>query len=259
VRDVERLKDSVVEAGQATALTVATVKTLTSLSEGKEPHDTLGLEQLAVSMKALSKCHDEVSTRMDSATTIARANMQIHPFLFDWMLAMMVTFAEAYLEQALILLTTANPALMATNEKVLSGDDVLKIGAELGDQRWQRLLEVMRQRWTAQFLRGKPGEWIARLEKFGGPKYRAGLDAELTTIWNRRHAIVHTAPALLSDHSTGLAKSAKKKYGQSERAFLNSVKIIYSFVEATDAFILDVVSAKRSSDPVFAENRIGCE
>jgi hypothetical protein len=112
----------------------------------------------------------------------------------------------------------------------------------------------MRQRWTKRFLRGKPGEWISRLEKFGA-KYRAGLAGEMKTVWDRRHAIVHAPPAARSDHVTGLSKSAVARYVQSKTGFKDAISVIFSFVESTDAFVVGVINAKRSSCETRTESR----
>ncbi len=240
--DTEQLNRPIDAAHQMTAHTTATVKNLTkSVSDSPAANNTLALAQISSNLDTLKKSFDEIGA-------ILQANAQVHPFLFDWMLAMMVTFAEAYLENVLLRLTTIHPAWMATNDKLLSGDDVLKIEAALPEERrWQGLMEIMRQRWTERFLRGRPGEWISRLEKFGAPTYRAGLAVEMTTIWNRRHAIVHAPPAARPDQVTGLSGSAAAILAQSKTEFFGAINIIYSFAKATDVFVVDSLNAQRSS------------
>jgi hypothetical protein len=175
-----------------------------------------------------------------------QANMRVHPYLFDWMLAMMVTFAEAYLESVLLLLAAAKPGLMATKEMVISGNDVLNIEVDLtAEERWQELMEMMRQRWTIQFLREKPTQWITRLQNFGARKYRAGLAEEMKTIWNRRHAIVQARPAAQSDIVVGVNVAASARVVQSKGEFTNAADVIHTFVTATDAFVVGLL--RRSS------------
>jgi hypothetical protein len=215
---------------------------LKTLPDGTDPNRTVVIAQLSTSINEFLK-------PSETFIALVLANAQTHRFLFDWMLAMMVTFAEAYLENALLLLTTARPELMATNDKLVSGDDVLKQiqGALPAEKRWQALMEMMRQRWAKQFLRAKPKDWITRLEKFGAPKYRKDLAAKMTTTWRRRHEIVHAPPPIRSVEVAGLSPAAVARFVQSRREFEGALVVIFDFVQATDAFIVDVLNAHPST------------
>jgi hypothetical protein len=221
LRDVEQINDPIDRLHELIANTAGTVKNLKKgISESIEPNNGPALEHISTNQDVLNKHLDEIRA-------MVQANVQVHPFLFDWMLAMMVTLVEAYLENVLLILTTTHPEWMATNDKVVSGDDVLKIEAALPtEKRWQGLIEILRQRWTARFLRGTPGEWISRLEKFGAPKYPADLGEKMTTIWHRRHTIVHASPAVRPDHVTGLSESPVTRYIQSKSAFKDATSVI---------------------------------
>ena len=227
LRDIGQLDDRVDAAKEITERAAAAVRTLKrNLPGDQESNNALSLAEVSTDLDALHKHYDEIGT-----------SIRAHPFLYDWMLAMIVSFAEAYLEHVLLLLTTTHPAWMATKDRAVSGYDVLKIDAELPtERRWQGLMEIMRQRWTQQFLRERPGTWISRLEKLGAPKYREGLAAEMTSIWNRRHAIVHTPPGPGSDHVTCLSGSDVTRFVQSKNDLKKAIEVIHSFVEATDAF-----------------------
>ncbi len=128
LRDIEQLKNPTDAAHQLTARTAVTVKKLRKSLSGNTEPNTLAragvvyVAQISTDLDALKKYSDEIGT-------ILQANVQVHPFLLDWMLVMLVTFAETYLENALLLLTTAHPAWMVTNYPVVSGADVLKIEA----------------------------------------------------------------------------------------------------------------------------------
>jgi hypothetical protein len=227
LRDIGQLDDRVDAAEEITERAAAAVRTLRrNVPGGQESNNALSLAGVSTDLDALHKHYDEIGT-----------SIRAHPFLYDWMLAMMVSFAEAYLEHVLLLLTTTHPAWMATKDRAVSGYDVLKIDAELPtERRWQGLMEIMRQRWTKEFLRERPGTWISRLEKLGAPKYREGLEAEMTSIWNRRHAVVHTPPGPGSDHVTGLSGSVVTRFVQSKNDLIKAIEVIHSFVDATDAF-----------------------
>lgn len=235
---------SMMEPKFATAMNL-----LKTLPDGTDPNRTLVIAQLSTSI-------DELAEFSKTFVALVLANAQTHSFLLDWMLAMMVTFAEAYLENALLLLTTARLEWMATKEKVVSGDDVLKQiqGALPAETRWQALMEIMRQRWANKFLeKGTPGVWIsrlenlARLEKLGAPKYRKNLGAKMNTIWKRRHEIVHAPPAARSDEVAGLSPASAARFVQSKREFRDALVLIFDFVQATDAFVVDFLNAHPST------------
>ena len=138
-------------------------------------------------------------------------------------------------------------AVTNANAKVISVDDVLKIEVELPERKWERLMDIMRQRWTTEFLRGKPGEWISRLKKFGASDYSAGLEAEMTNLWKLRHTIVHASPVARPDQTTGL--SGKARYVQSQKTFFDAISVIDSFVETTDSFVMgEIAGESRASD-----------
>ena len=249
LRDIEQFNDPIQALERIAARGRDTVTNLReNLSDITEPNITSALAHVSTNIDSLSTNIDSSKKYVDEITALLQANLRVHPFLFEWMLAMIVTFAEAYLENVLLLLTTASPALMATNEVVVSGNDVLSIDAELpAERRWQRFMEIMRQRWATQFLRGSQGQWLSRLEKFGAPKYRAGLAEEMSTVWKRRHAIVHARLAAQSGDLTGSSDAATARYVQSKNGFKDAASVIYSFVTATDAFAVDFLNGQRSS------------
>lgn len=224
-RDTEKLNGPV---GAANRITAQTADALRSLRKGSLTFP-LELAHVASNFEELKKYIDEVSGILES-------NAHVHPFMFDWILVMVVTFSEAYLENVLLLLTSASPALMKTKETVkLSGADVLGIEEKFDtEKRWQELMALLRKRWVKQFLNESPGKWIARLEKFGAPKYPPALAAEMTTIWNRRHAIVHAPRTAQSDQ---LAESVATLV-QIRSEFSDAIGVIGGFVTVTDAFVV---------------------
>jgi hypothetical protein len=234
LRDVEQLNAPIDSMQLVLEPTVTAVKSLRkNLPDAPESENSSALAQTSANIDAMHKAFDEL-------TSMVRANMQVHPFLFDWMLAMMVTFAGAYLESVLLLLTEAKPEMMATKDKVITGDDIIGIGASNPtEERWSKLIGIMGQRWATQFLREKPGQWIARLEKFGAPKYRAGLADEMKLIWDRRNAIVHAIPPALGSDPAGPNDVAR--FVQSKSGFIKASEVIHTFVTSTDTFVVELL------------------
>jgi hypothetical protein len=240
--DRKRLKDLTDAANRLTADTVAalahTLAAFRNLKKGS-PNFTRELAQSSSNLDAFSSNLDALKGNIDEVCTTLQANVKVHPFLYDWVLVMMVTFAEAYLENALLLLITAYPEWMKTKDPVkLSGADVLAIGATPDtEKRWQELMALLRKRWVKQFLRNSPEVWIKRLKKRGALGYRKDLAEKMKTVWVRRHAIVHAPPAAQSAQVTGLSGSAVSKLKQSLIEFSDAIRVIDSFVHTTDAFI----------------------
>src|ERR1700691_5072768 len=88
--------------GAVNRLTAQTADALRSLQKGSP---TFALE-----LAHVSRSLTEQKKYIDEMTAILQANVKVHPFLLEWMLVMMVTFAEAYLESVLLILTAAYPA-----------------------------------------------------------------------------------------------------------------------------------------------------
>jgi hypothetical protein len=102
-------------------------------------------ELLAVQSTLLDAWHE----------SMLKESSQFLSFLSDWMLVMMVSFAEAYLEDVLTVLVGPNPA-----NRILGS--------------------------------GNPERWIESLQSLGADGYRAGLGADMKKVWKKRHTIVHS-------------------------------------------------------------------
>jgi hypothetical protein len=159
--------------------------------------------------------------------------VRTQPFLFDWMLVMSVTFAEAYLDGALQLLAAADESVMSGSQMLLTGDDILTIDPTLTpEERWKLVLNVLRMRWATQFLREKPTQWISRLEKFGAPTYPPDLAPKLSDSWKARITIIHHRSA-----EPAQAPSPADRAQERKRVFLVSFGAICDFVDWTDLFV----------------------
>jgi hypothetical protein len=234
---IEVLERDIHAVEQMNAQTAATLLKLeTEFSNSTESSNKLAF---STELNALIKEHQEV-------VAILGTNVRAQFFLHDWILVMMVTFAEAYLKDVLVLLATAHPKWRVTREKILSAYDVLNLAEQPTETRWQDLMNIMRQRWADKILKGKPEDWINWLQKFGASPYDLDLAGKMTDIWERRHIIVHEPPATRADHAANLIESAAARSEQTNRV-KEEIDVIYRFVNATDAFVVGSLNAHPSS------------
>ena len=137
---------------------------------------------------------------MDQIGTLLKSRS----FLYSWMIVMLVTFAEAYLEDALNLL-------------LASGLSKASLPLPISDE--------MKRKWVRDILRsGRPHQWIKKLEEFGVTGYSPTLPEEMRAIWERRHHIAHSAEPEVRNTIT--------------YEFLDAAKVVANFVDTTDAFIV---------------------
>jgi hypothetical protein len=100
-------------------------------------------------------------------------------FLSDWMVVMLVTFVEAYLEDFLVMAVRLNPGWFRS-EAAISYNDLLD------ESTIESLRDKIRRRWARKVLRSDgPSKWIGRLARYGIQGYREHLGAEMQDIWDR--------------------------------------------------------------------------
>jgi hypothetical protein len=162
---------------------------------------------------------------------------QAHPYVFDWMLVMTVTYTEAYLENALLLLVNASPSAMRTKERIwLTAEEASQIDTRSDTkQQLSDIRQTMCKRWAEQFLRDKPSAWIAKLTNMGVNTFGPTLAKEMNKVWTRRHELVHAPPPRFDTHG------AKKRLQESRALFEQAVSVAYFFVEATDRYVAKVL------------------
>ncbi len=125
-------------------------------------------------------------------------------FLRAWMIVMLVTFAEAYLEDALSLLISTG-----FNRSFLPDP----------------IADEITKKWIKNLIRGgNPHEWIKKLEKLGATGYEPDLSIKMQKIWARRHALAHTA-------EPEIKKTASQE-------FIDAVLVIKVFAEVTDTLVV---------------------
>jgi hypothetical protein len=152
------------------------------------------------------KIVDDAAAQLNATTPLTTKAVKLITsrfFLYNWMTVMLVTFAEAYLQDALDALVSAGLSGSALAEEVT---------------------KEIKRKWIRDILRsGRPHEWITWLKRLGVTGYTEGLADEMKMVWERRHRIVH---------SPG---SGANKFDPKE--FAHATEIINGFVEATDALV----------------------
>jgi hypothetical protein len=149
-------------------------------------------------------------------------------FLHGWMLVMLTSFVEAYVEDALLQLLAYNPCWMDDMRLKVSFSDVnaIRFSAESFNDirlRWQKA-------WTGDIVR-RPEDWIRLFSDLGATGYRAGLAEELRGTWKRRNEIVHSGkPVIMKGPEFG--------------AHLN---LVDDFTSNTDRFVLTIAFAHGAS------------
>ncbi len=172
---------------------VSTLRRLNNSIEDKTVIDPQGFADAAAS---------ELRTVLPlSANAIEKLTSRF--FLHSWMTVMLVTFAEAYLEDAL-------DVLMSTGLKAAA------LPIDVSDE--------MKRKWIRDILRnGRPHEWVKQLKRLGVTGYDESLPDRMKVIWERRHQIIHAAG---SEFSSG-----------SLQEFFEAVKVVNRFVDATDKLV----------------------
>jgi hypothetical protein len=155
---------------------------------------------------------------------------------YRWVPTILVTIAEAYLQDVLVYQAVVDPAIMASSGQTASYADVI------GARSLEELTKELRVRKARKFVSsGGPASWIKQLTRMGARGYRPGLDSQLETLWGVRHVVVH---------STGVATQEfvrrNPEFGAKpgENIVIGSrhlsawVEAIDHFIEVTDCFFI---------------------
>jgi hypothetical protein len=125
--------------------------------------------------------------------------------IFTWAIPMIVTFTEAYLQDAFALILSGALAKAALPSPVV---------------------EDIAGKWVKGTIRsGNPHQWINQLKKFGVTGYPDDLATSLQRAWDLRHDIIHSAEPDTS--------AIVKDFPVSE-----ILKTVSMFVQTTDAFVV---------------------
>ena len=146
-------------------------------------------------------------------------------FLTAWILVMLVTFVEAYVEDVLILSVNLNPDWLHKSTARIDYSDLLKANSV------DTLIHEIQVRWAKNILQsGGPDNWIGRLEGFGAKGYRPNLESEMRVIWEKRHSIVH---------------KPTKNFHVSFEELDSALSVVQHFVLITEKFIVGLESSRK--------------
>jgi hypothetical protein len=198
----EPITDIVSRLGQETDHATATAETFaeTLSTAHTGPYDSATFQKDAKVVLA-----DLMAVRVAVAdlTTLLKHS----DFLGSWMLTMLVTFTEAYLQDALSLLLS-------------EGLYACSLPPDISDE--------IKRKWIKEVLRiGKPSKWLKQLAKFGATGYTPNLEEQMTNIWDRRHQIIHSAEPEID-----------KSPLQALQEFLSAARVVNEFLETTDRFVV---------------------
>lgn len=130
-------------------------------------------------------------------------SLQTRMTIMTWAVPMLVTFTEAYLQDAFALMISG-----ACGRTALPGPIVDEISAK----------------WIKNTIRsGNPHQWVNQLKKFGVTGYPDDLASNLQKTWDLRHDIIHSAEP---------DTTVMKDFPLSE-----SLKTVSILVQTTDAFV----------------------
>lgn len=152
-----------------------------------------------------------------------------------WQVVMLVTCAEAYLQDLLAIAARIDPKLMDKSQQVAPYADVISSTS------LDELASEMRARWARGWLSdGGPTRWISRLGKMGARGYSKGLATRLELIWGIRHVVVHAAGVASADfvrRHPGIAAAGGRVW-VGTKEFGEYVESAKGFLEPTERFFV---------------------
>jgi hypothetical protein len=172
--------------------------TAAQLREAFHPSDT-GTYDSAMFQKEAGSLLTEL-TAMGRMMTDLASYRQTNQFLVTWMIVMLVTFAETYIQDALLILISRG------------FEGSLLPSAVRADITNEWIRNAIR--------RGSPHSLITQVSKFGVIGYSQELINNLTRIWARRNQIVHSAEPEINQTAP--------------QEFIDAAQFVNAFVEITD-------------------------
>ncbi len=159
-----------------------------------------------------------------------------HHSVIEWVPVMLVTFTEAYLQDALAYLARFDRSLMEHSEIYAKYTDVL------GSQTIDDLAAELRTIWARKFVGdGGPSKWLDRLRRMGAVNYQGDLDEKMELLWGVRHVVVHAAGLATRDfvrRHPEVTASVGKRVKVNASTNSGWIDLVRDFVTATDAFVV---------------------
>lgn len=195
-----------------------------------------------------AKPGDAVDKQLDKLVAASNAAFATTQFAFEWYLAMIVTFAEAYLEDILAAAAVVEPALMKESDIKASYSEISSSTSI------DELAGVLRHRWARNFITdGGPTKWTSRLTKLGAPAFADAHLRELEELWGMRHMVVHRVGRVSADfvkRHPQLGYKDNEQLDLSKDHVLNYFECSGKLVGITDAFFLKWIPSLASSAAV---------
>lgn len=111
-----------------------------------------------------------------------------------WYTVMLVTFAEAYIQDVLAFLAKHDASVKGGADQMASQSDIFEATSLEG------LADLLRFRWAGNFLdRAGPAKWISKLERQGVGSLGGMTVSTLEELWGVRHVVVHRAGLATKD------------------------------------------------------------
>jgi hypothetical protein len=203
--------------------------------EGNDPanRDSIAksITKLTGELKRIETKRDEIMARFDTT------NM--------WQVVMLVTCAEAYLQDVLEAAAALDVDLMNESEQAAKYEDVIS-APSLG-----ALALELRRRWARRWLEGGgPTSWITRLTKMGARGYPPDLAKRLELIWGIRHNVVHSAGIATSDlvkRHPAAAKAVGDRIQIPMPQMTNFFTNVQAFLQPTEDYFLKRYPALQAS------------
>jgi hypothetical protein len=121
--------------------------------------------------------------QLDEIMAEIKRSSEAKQLVSAWVIPMTVTFAEAYLQDAL---------------------DILIKQSFSTSQMPDPIVADISTKWVRSIIRGgSPNAWVARLTEFGVSDFPKNLGPELHNIWQLRHQIIHTPNAATGPYTFG--------------------------------------------------------
>jgi hypothetical protein len=157
-------------------------------------------------------------------------------FMCYWQLVMIVTFAEAYLQDVLVMAAEISPDIMRDSKVSSTYDEIMATDSI------NHLVFDLRRKWASRnFIDSGPKKWIERLHQMGAKDLDSSLGEKMEFAWGVRHLIIHNANKITQEF-VRIHKLPSSKIGTnidvSYKYLSEILGTIIEFVIQTDRYII---------------------
>jgi hypothetical protein len=155
--------------------------------------------------------------------------------ILEWVPVMLVTFAEAYLQDVLAYLAASDSSLMSKSEQSAIYADVLLAKSI------EELAASLRERWARGIINdGGPRKWsktLPRIIGFSPDKYPDDLINKMELLWGVRHVVVHAAGFATRDfvqRHPDFGVSVRERIKLTSPQIIEWINAVIDFADITD-------------------------